>query len=121
MAAPKDNLLRIQRVLTGWQALAPTKSFAGMTLAQFQAAVQPSLDTRQRIDLLEEELRQEQTNRDNADELSLTKVQQVVNGVLADPEEGPDSALYESFGYTTKRDRKSGLTRKGKQTGTPTK
>ncbi|MDQ3820141.1 MAG: hypothetical protein M3362_21020 [Acidobacteriota bacterium] len=56
-----------------------------MTLAQFQAAVQPSLDARQRIDLLEEELRQEQTNRDNADELSLTKVQQVVNGVLAEP------------------------------------
>ncbi|OLE53080.1 MAG: hypothetical protein AUG51_14850 [Acidobacteria bacterium 13_1_20CM_3_53_8] len=120
-ATPKDNLLRIQRILTGWQALAPNKSFGGMTLAQFQASVQPSLDARQQIDTLEEELRQAQANRDTADELSLTKVQQVVNGVLADPTEGPDSALYESFGYTTRRDRKSGLTRKGKKTETPTK
>jgi hypothetical protein len=36
-----------------------------------------------------------------------------VNGVLADPEEGPDSPLYEAFGYTRASERKSGLTRKG--------
>ena len=38
-------------------------------------------------------------------------------GVLADPTEGPDSALYAAFGYTRTSERKSGLTRKGtKQT-----
>ena len=116
--SPKDNLLRIQRILTGWQTLAPGKSFGGMTLAQFQAAVQPSLDTRQNLDTLEDQIKQQQANRDSADEVSLTKAQQVVNGVLADPTEGPDSALYESFGYTPKRDRESGLTRKSKKMGT---
>jgi len=115
---PKDNLDRIKRILHGWQTLAPDKSFGGMTLAQFQAAVQPSLDARQRIDTLEEEMRQALTDRETADENSLTKAQQVVNGVLADPEEGPNSALYESFGYTLKRDRKSGLTHKGKKNET---
>ena len=53
------------------------------------------------------------TPRDSADEAFNTKAQQVVNGVLADPTEGPDSALYEGFGYTRKSERKSGLTRKG--------
>jgi hypothetical protein len=114
---PKDNEQKIRRMLNGWQTLAPNKSFGGMTLAQFQAAAQPSLDTRDNIDTLEDQLKQEQANRDSADEVSLAKAQQVVNGVLADPTEGPDSALYESFGYTPKRDRASGLTRKSKKTG----
>jgi hypothetical protein len=105
-------------MLTAWQTLAPNKSFGGMTLAQFQAAVQPSFDARDNIDTLEDKLKQEQANRDAADEVSLVKAQQVVNGVLADPTEGPDSALYEGFGYTPKRDRSSGLTRKSKKTGT---
>ena len=33
-------------------------------------------------------------------------------GVLADPTEGPDSPLYEAFGYTRKSERRTGLTRK---------
>ena len=110
--SPKDIEAKIRRILTGWEALAPDKSFGGMTLSQFKAAVQPSLDTRQRIDNLEEEMRQAITDRKNADDVSLQRAQQVVNGVLADPSEGPDSALYESFGYTARRDRASGLTRK---------
>ena len=43
------------------------------------------------------------------------KTQQVVAGVLADPTEGPDSALYEAFGYTRKSERKPGLTRRRNQ------
>jgi hypothetical protein len=44
-------------------------------------------------------------------------VQLVVNGVVGDPEEGPDSDLYAAFGYTRTSERKTGLTRK-KSTGT---
>jgi hypothetical protein len=51
-------------------------------------------------------------DRDEADESTLGKMQLVVNGVLADPTEGPDSALYAAFGYTRKSERKTGLTRK---------
>jgi hypothetical protein len=43
---------------------------------------------------------------------SYPKIQLVVNGVLADPDEGPDSPLYEAFGYIRESERKSGLTRK---------
>ncbi|MGB9179597.1 MAG: hypothetical protein WCB68_10175, partial [Pyrinomonadaceae bacterium] len=108
--SPKDNYLKLQRMLNAWETLAPAKSFAGMTFAQFQAAVQPALDARARIEDLEAQITQAIADREAADDIALTKAQQVVNGVLADPTEGPDSALYEAFGYTPKRDRKSGLT-----------
>jgi hypothetical protein len=53
------------------------------------------------------------TDRDHADDVSNGKVQLVINGVLADPEEGADSALYEALGYTRASERQSGLTHKG--------
>jgi hypothetical protein len=115
---PKSTLDKLERMLNGWEEIAPAKTFGGMTLAQFQAAIQPSLAARQQIDDLEAQHLQALASRDAADDVSLEKVQLVVNGVLADPSEGPNSALYESFGYTPKRDRKSGLTRKGNKTPT---
>ena len=86
-----------------------------MTLAQFQAIAQPAQAARQRLNDLEDQLKQSITDRDNADNAFLVKARQVVNGVLADPTEGPDSALYEAMGYTRKSERKSGLTRKRNQ------
>jgi hypothetical protein len=109
---PKHIQQKIERMLNAWETLAPAKSFGGMTLAQFQAAAQPAQAARQQIDDLEDQLKQAIANRENADNAFLTKAQLVVNGVLADPTEGPDSALYEAMGYTRKSERKSGLTRK---------
>ncbi len=103
-------------MLNAWETLAPTKSFGGMTFAQFQAAIQPAQAARQRIDDLEDQLRQAQADRDRADADFLVKAQQVVAGVLADPTEDPDSALYEAMGYRRKSERKSGLTRKRNNT-----
>lgn len=109
---PKENELKMERMLNAWETLAPAKSFGGMTLAQFQAAAQPAQAARQQIEDLEDQLTQALATRDAADEAFLAKAQLVVNGVLADPTEGADSALYEAFGYTRKSERKSGLTRK---------
>ncbi|HEY6187446.1 MAG TPA: hypothetical protein VIW80_07200 [Pyrinomonadaceae bacterium] len=89
-----------------------------MTLAQFQAIAQPAQAARQRLNDLEDQLKQSITDRDNADNAFLVKARQVVNGVLADPTEGPDSALYEAMGYTRKSERKSGFTRKRNQSST---
>ncbi len=52
--------------------------------------------------------------RNDADRVSLAKARLVVNGVIGDPTHGPDSSLYEALGYIRKSERKSGLTRKGK-------
>jgi hypothetical protein len=88
-----------------------------MTRAQFEAITAPSLAARQRIDDLEDQLKQAKADRDRADAEANAKAQLVVAGVVGDPTEGPDSALYEAFGYTPKRERKSGLTRKRKKSG----
>ena len=109
---PKNNQLKLERILNAWDTLAPNKSFAGMTLAQFQAAVQPAQDARERIADLDDQLSQAKADRARADADFLVKAQQIVAGVLADPTEGPDSALYKEMGYTRKSERKSGLTRK---------
>ena len=118
VASPKETEQKIERMLNAWETLAPAKSFGGMTLAQFRAVAQPALDARARIDDLEDQLKQALADREEADDAFLLKAQLVVNGVLADPTEGPDSALYQAFGYTAKRDRKSGLTRKSKKSST---
>ena len=112
MISPKDNELKIDRILNAWQTLAPTKSFGGMTLTQFQTAAQPAKEIRRRIEELEDQRAQAIDQREATDEAVLAKVQLVVAGVLADPTEGADSTLYEAFGYTRKSERKSGLTRK---------
>jgi hypothetical protein len=110
--APRETEQKIERMVNAWQTLAPAKTFGGMTLSDFQSAAAPALDIREQIDRLEDQLRQALADREEADDRILEKAQLVVAGVLADPTEGPDSGLYEAFGYTRKSERKSGLTRK---------
>jgi hypothetical protein len=115
--SPKNTAERIEKMINGWRAHAPEKSFGGMTLAQFEAAVEPSRAARRKIEELDAQRADAVIERDTADEAFDAKSKFVVAGVLADPTEGPDSALYEAFGYTRTSERKSGLTRKGtKQT-----
>ncbi|MEA2174914.1 MAG: hypothetical protein QOD00_2506 [Blastocatellia bacterium] len=114
MSQPKSTLEKLNRVVSGWETLAPDKSFGGMTLAQLKTALKPSFDTRDQLRALENQIQSKQAERDNADAESLRRIQRVINGVIGDPEEGPDSDLYESFGYTRRSERKTGLTRKKK-------
>lgn len=99
-------------MLNAWQTLASGKTFGGMTLAQFQTTVEAARDARRQIDDLEARLTQAIAEREHADAEFAAKAQLVVAGVVADPTEGADSALYQAFGYTRKSDRKSGLTRR---------
>lgn len=109
--SPKATEEKIEKMLNSWRTLAPDKTFAGMTLAQFEAVAEPSLTARRRIAELDHERTQAAANRDRADEFFNGKAKQVVAGVLADPTEGPDSAIYAGFGYTRESDYKSGLHR----------
>lgn len=112
MSQPKDTLERIQRFITAWETLRPNKTFGGMTLAQFKAGVKRSLDVREELRVLESQIQSKKVERDAADADSVRLMQLVSNGVVGDPEEGPDSDLYEGLGYTRKSERKTGLTRK---------
>jgi hypothetical protein len=114
MSRPKALKEKLDRVLSAWQMLAPTKTFGGYTLAQFIALTQPSIDTRNVIHELEVQLGAEKSNRNNADKVTNKGIKQVVSGVLSDPTEGPDSDLYGAMGYTRESERQSGLTQKNK-------
>ena len=114
MASPKQTEGKIQTITNAWRDLAAGKSFGGMTLAQFETAVKPSSDARLQVDQVENQLAQAINVRDDADVASLDSIRLVVNGVIGDPTEGPNSALYEAMGYTRVSERKTGLTRKKK-------
>ncbi len=110
--APKTIADNTQAIIAAWEELAPTATFAGMTLAQYKAAVQPSFDSRQKISDLETDLEAEQVNRDTVDVTTIKTNADVVKAVVADKNFGDDSALYERMGYVRKSARASGLTRK---------
>ncbi len=114
MNAPKDIETKIAQTLEAWAELAPDKTFGGMTLAQFTAAVKPSVDARAAILHLESQMTDVHTRRETSDVQSLKSILLVVNAIRGDPTEGEDSALYEACGYVRKSARKSGLSRKAK-------
>ena len=103
---------RIQAFHEAWTALAPDASFGGMTLAEFDAAVQPSLDRRQELRELERETAGKRAQVSQADEFSTGILELVINSVRGTPGYGSDCALYQALGYTRKSERRSGLTRK---------
>ena len=116
---PKDNGDKLAAVLKAWKDLRPTKSFAGMTLAQFTTKVQPSLDARVLIDTLNNQLTAAMDERDTADVESMKQLLLVVNAVKGDPAEGEDGELYDAMGYVRKSERASGKTNKTKPTPKP--
>lgn len=111
--SPKTIEEKIERLSNAWRTLALNKTFGGMTLMQFQEECLPSEEARNLIEELQDRLKKALAAREAADANSAAKIQLVVAGVLGDPTEGPDSVLYEAFGYTRKSARKSGLHRGG--------
>ena len=101
----------INGVIAGWGEHAPDATFGGLTLAQFKAKVKPSLDARDEVGSLVLKLDAARVDRNNADAASDEITNNVVNSAKGDPNFGENSALYASFGYIRKDDRKSGLTR----------
>ena len=110
---PKTNMEKLERVLDAWTTLAPDRQFGGLTKQQFEAYIAASRSARTLIKTLENQLNEALALREQSDEEALDKLQWVKNGVLADPENGPNSALYESMGYVRQDERKSGLHRTG--------
>lgn len=112
----KDIGEKIAAVLKAWEDLRPTKSFAGMTLAQFTTKIQPSLDARDAIGKLEDQMTAAMVERDTADVESNKQLLLMVNAVKGDPAEGEDGELYAAMGYVRKSDRSTGKTNKPKKT-----
>ena len=113
---PKRTANKLQKVIDAWTTIRPTKSFAGMTLEQFKAQVQPSLAARDQLTTLQSQATDSRTQRRQSDSASLELAQLVVNSVKGDPAEGENGSLYAAMGYVPKSERRSGLTRKGQTT-----
>ncbi len=99
---------KVHQIETAWSNLAPERSFGGLSLEQYRAAIKPSVDTRAHIGALEDQLRAEYSRRDAADQAATLAVARIVNGVRADPELGDNSALYEAMGYVRRSARRTG-------------
>ena len=95
-----------------WRELAPDQVFAGMTLAEFDAATAPPIELRSEIMALAKQLEGKKTERSIADQKAAEVLELVVNSVRGTPGHGPDCELYRAFGYVRKSERRSGLTRK---------
>lgn len=116
--SPKENEEKMLKVLNAWKTLAPAKSFAGISLEDFELQINKSLARRQSLNTLEGEKMQQMTLRESEDTTTTNSILSIVAGVIADPTECANSALYEAMGYIRKDARKSGLTRKKVQPAT---
>lgn len=119
MQSPRITLEKLNKLVGAWEDLAADKSFAGMTFAEFQAKVKPSLDARDAVQTAEVQMVENLAQRQHADAASLSQVLLVVNSIKGDPAFGEDSALYQAAGYVRKSERKSGLSRKSNKTAQP--
>ena len=109
---PKANEEKMRKMLNAWETLARTKSFGGMTLDEFKTATARPLDSRARLEVLQNQVAAETSTRDDEDEKWFAIAKRVIAGVAADPTEGTNSPLYEAMGRVRDSERKSGLTKK---------
>ena len=99
-------------VTESWAENAKEETFSGMNLAQFKVLARTSLTARERLDTILRDRRAGIARREAADSKTREYIKMVVHAVLADPDHGPNSALYHAMGYITDDERASGLTRK---------
>lgn len=94
-----------------WDASCPKQSFFGLTLEQFKAGVQPSLDARAALEALDRQRTIELERRRTADQASLYLVKGVINAIKGDPTQGEDGELYGALGYKRSSMRANGRSR----------
>jgi len=70
---------RINTVTKAWETLRPTKTFAGLTLAQFKARCSRASTRAPRLATLEHQVTSALDKRDDADIASLDSIKLVVN------------------------------------------
>lgn len=112
----KTGRERLERIENSWETNAAGEDFAGMSLADIKAdkaALDAKLDQKadlqSQLDKVNVELKD--MTRDN-----MKKSDKVVRAAEGDVRFGPDSALYEGFGYIRESDKKKGGRRKTEPT-----
>ena len=106
---------RIKVIRAAWRDIAPDATFAGMTLAEFEVATEPPLKLRADMIDLQAKLKGMKASQGDVDQAANELTDLVVNSIKGTPQFGQNSPLYSACGYVRKADRKSGLTRKIRQ------
>lgn len=109
---PKENEVKYNRFLNALTTLAPDKTFGGVNVADFTTQIGKSMAPRRKLVEIDDEKKQQEVIRNTEDAITSKMCEMIKNGVVADPEFGDDSALYEALGFIRRSERKSGLTRK---------
>lgn len=115
---PGENEALYSKVDEAWKkgvadgTIAADKTFYGLTNAQFEAAIQPSIDARTKLAAAELDVTNWTDKRTDADVNSVAVSHGVVNAVKGDPAFGENSSLYGEMGYVRASAKASGLTRK---------
>ncbi len=99
---------RRAQFLSSWQEFAPTVTFAGFTLAQFEEESTPPIDIRKEMADLKTKLKGLKLKRDKADE-ALTKILVLIaHAIRGNEAYGEDCELYRSLGFVPKSERNTG-------------
>lgn len=111
--SPKQLIERMEQMISAWKRFAATEKFGDMTVEEFEAFAVPVRAKSALLAELDLQKTQAINDRDDALEVFFQKAQLYINGVLASPQHGNNSSLYEASGYVRKSERASGLTKKG--------
>ena len=103
---------QIDTTSKAWKELRGKKSYAEMSVEEFNLTVKPSLDARDEITELRVQIKDAIARRKKADKVSNAACVDVGRAVAGDKSEGPDSPFYKALGYVPTSERKSGLGRK---------
>lgn len=106
---------RIGVFTAAWREIAPTASFAGMTLAEFETKTAPLAESTARLLALDAQYAAELKARDEAETAAKEAMRMATHSVRGNPLFGEDSRLYRAMGFVPLSERQSGLTRKGQE------
>ena len=110
--SPKTVSIRRNQFIAAWHEHAPEATFAGSTLAQFEAETLEPINVRLLMVEAKAHVAGLMRDRDRADAAMSLKLLMVSKAVQGDMAYGPDSNLYTAMGYVASSARKNGLVRK---------
>ena len=102
---------RIKTLAESWRTQEPNRTFYGLSLPQFQAAVQPVFTVREESAELAKRTVANSAKRRDVDGDAQALIRNIVHAIKADPQVGEDSLLYAAMGYVRKADNRAGRKR----------
>jgi len=105
LKSTKGPMGRVDTLIESWRTAEPKRSFYGLTLEAYQAAVKPAYDMIEELADLEKLTRAAKAKRKDLHLAVTDLTQNVILAVKADPAVGENSPMYAAMGYVRKNER----------------